>query len=106
MFLPAGVYIGPTVNTKTLTRLGFRIAVLLVFAAVTLGINFLHTECGPRGRSDCPACHFLTSSLSTSPGVVFLPPGLLFLGTLASVEFPISPDVVVLSRCSRSPPSA
>jgi hypothetical protein len=92
------------VNTKTTARLGFRIAVVLVFAVITLGINFFHNECGPRGRSDCPACHFLTSSLSTSPGVVIVLPVLLFQGTLASVEVPITPDVFVLSRCSRSPP--
>ena len=93
-------------NTKTLTRLGLRIAVLFAFAAITLGINLLHTECGPRGRSDCPACHFLTSSLSTSPGVVIVLPALLFQGTLASIELPSSPEVFVLSLCSRSPPSA
>lgn len=93
-------------DTKHPGRIAFPIAVLLAFAAVTLGVNFLHTETGPGGRDDCPACQFLTSSLSTSPGLVFLVPGLLVHGTLAAVESLRSPEVVVLSLCSRSPPAA
>ncbi len=91
---------------KTISRPGLRIVALLVFAAVCLGINFLHTETGPAGRGDCPACHFLTSSLTTSPGLVFVVPALLLLEALAPAEPPSSPDVFVPSLCSRSPPSA
>jgi hypothetical protein len=91
---------------NTRTRPGLRIAVLLLFAAVSLTINFLHTESGPRGRGDCPACHFLTSSLSTNPVVVFLVPDLVCRGTLVPVESPALNEAVVLSRSSRSPPSA
>jgi len=91
----------------TLTaRPGFRIAALLVFAVVSLGVNFLHTETGPVGRGDCPACQFLTSSLSTNPGVVFVVPALLWQGTLVPAEPLRSPEVVVQFLCSRSPPSA
>ena len=79
---------------------------LLAFAGITLGINFFHTETGIIGRTDCPACHFLTSSLSTSPGVVFVVPALLCHGTLAPVEPLRSNDVVVLFLCLRSPPQA
>ena len=68
------------------SRTGLRIAVLLVFVAITLGINFAHTEKTVGGGKDCPACHFLTSSLSTSPGVVFLVPALLCQGTLPAVQ--------------------
>ena len=87
-------------------RPGFRIAVLLLFAAVSLTINLLHTETAPGGRADCPACHFVTSSLSTNPGVVFLVPALVCQGTLVPVEPLRLSEVVVLSLSSRSPPSA
>lgn len=85
-------------------RAGFRVLFLLAFVTITLGINFLHTETGPRGSSDCPACHFLTSSLSTSPSIVFVVPALLCQGTLVRVEPLRSSEIVVLSLCSRSPP--
>jgi hypothetical protein len=87
-------------------RTVLRIVFLLAFAGVTLFINFFHTEKGIVGRDDCPACHFLTSSLSTSPGIVFVVPALICQGTLAPVE-PLRPnEFIVLSLCSRSPPQA
>jgi hypothetical protein len=94
------------VTTSLRARTGPRILFLLAFAAITLGVNFLHTEKGPLGRDDCPACHFLSSSLSTSPGIVLIMPALLCQGVLAPVE-PLRPnETVVLSLCSRSPPQA
>lgn len=100
------MYILRAVDKTPTGRTTLPIAVLLVFAAVTLGINFLHAETGPGGRDDCPACHFLSSSLSTNPGPAFDLPALLFQETLAPAEPVRSPEVVVLSRCSRAPPSA
>jgi hypothetical protein len=94
------------INMSPRARTWLRIAFLLAFAGLTLGINFLHTETGVLGRNDCPACHFLTSSLSTSPAVAFVVPALLFQGTLVPVEPLSSNEVIVLSRCSRSPPQA
>lgn len=92
--------------TNVRTRAGLRILLLGAFAAITLGINFLHTESGPGGGDDCPACHFLSSSLSTNPGLAIVLPALLFQETLAPIE-PLRPsEIVVLSRCSRAPPSA
>jgi hypothetical protein len=79
---------------------------MFAFVAITLGINFLHTETGPAGRGDCPACHFLTSSLSTGPGVGFLLPALLCLEMLPAVESCLSNEVFVLHLCSRSPPQS
>jgi hypothetical protein len=87
-------------------RTGLRIIVLLAFAGITLGINFFHTETGIIGRTDCPACHFVTSSLSTSPVVVFVVPALVCQGALAPVEPMRSDEFIVLSLCSRSPPQA
>ena len=87
-------------------RTGLRIGALLAFAGVTLGINFFHTETEIGGRNECPACHFLTSSLSTSPGIVFIVPALLCQGIFARVEPLRTDEVIVLSLCSRSPPQA
>lgn len=92
--------------TCSRARTGLRIVFLLAFAGIALGINFFHTETGPYGRDDCPACHFLTSSLSTSPVLAFLMPALLCQGTLVPVEPPRSNEVIVLPLCSRSPPQA
>lgn len=80
--------------------------ILLAFAGITLGINFFHTETGIFGGKDCPACHFLTSSLSTSPGVLFIVPGLSFQGMLFPVEPLRSNKVIVFFLCSRAPPQA
>jgi hypothetical protein len=87
-------------------RTGLRIAVLAAFVVITLAINFAHTEKSVAGGKDCPACHFLTSSLSTSPGVVLTLPALLCQGTLPAVESCRTFESVVLSRSSRSPPQA
>jgi len=87
-------------------RAGLRVLFLVAFVALTLGINFLHTESGPGARSDCPACQFLSSSLSTSPGAVFVVPALLYRGTLVPAEPLRSNEAVILTLCSRSPPQA
>lgn len=92
--------------TTVRTRAGLRILLLATFAALTVGINFLHTETGPGGGDDCPACHFLSSSLSTNPGLAIVLPALVFQETLAPIVPLRSPEIVVLSRSSRAPPSA
>lgn len=100
------VYNGVLMTTRVPYRGGLGIAVTLTFAAIALGVNFLHTETGPASREDCPACQFLTSALSTGPGAAFSVPAILPQGVLIAVE-PLSwHDVVVPSLCSRSPPSA
>ncbi len=93
-------------TTKSLARSGLRWFFLLAFAAVALGINFFHTETGLCGRNDCPACHFLTSSMATGPGVVFALPSLLCRGTLVPAELSFVSETVVFALCSRSPPQA
>jgi hypothetical protein len=87
-------------------RTGLRIAVLVFFVTITLGINFAHTEKSFAGGKDCPACHFLTSSVSIGPGVVLMLPALLCQGTLPAVEHCRTFEVVVLFTSSRSPPQA
>jgi len=87
-------------------RTGLRIAILVLFVAITLGINFAHTEKCVGGGKDCPACHFLTSSLSAGPGVVFLVPALLCQGMLPAAEPCRAIEVILLSATSRAPPQA
>ena len=77
---------------------------LLVFAGVTLGINFAHTETGPVGRDDCPACHFLSSAQSANPAVAFLVPALLCQGSAITIESSLTYEADVLSVSSRAPP--
>ncbi|HPW17425.1 MAG TPA: hypothetical protein PLP83_03485 [Candidatus Aminicenantes bacterium] len=93
-------------TTSSRRRTGLRVLFLAAFAAVTLGIGFFHTESGPFGGEDCPACHFLTSSLSTSPGIALTVPALLCQGPLAPDEPLRAVETFVLSLCSRSPPQA
>lgn len=85
-------------------RPALRIFILLVFALVSAGIGFFHTESGPAGRSDCPACQFLTSSISTAPGLALVMPALSFQGQLVLPE-PLRPGECPASLLApRSPP--
>lgn len=94
------------VTTRSFARPGLRWLFLLAFAAVALGINFFHNETGLFGRDDCPACHFITSSMATGPGVVFALPSLLCRGTLAPAESFLLSETIVFALSSRSPPQA
>jgi len=42
------------------------LAFLLVFLSLTLFINFFHTEHSFSANDNCPACHFLNSTFTTS----------------------------------------
>jgi hypothetical protein len=88
------------------SHLGLRIAVLVIFAAVALGIGFFHTETGPGSGNDCPACHFLSSSASVGPGIAFLMPIPVCLGVVSLTQQCPPSEVFALSLCSRSPPQA
>jgi len=81
---------------------------LVAFAALTLGIDFFHTEGRNAGfgRNECPACHFLSSSLSVSPVAAFILPALLCRTRPPTVEADRLVEVPVLSLSSRSPPAA
>jgi hypothetical protein len=82
------------------------VAVLVAFAGVTLSIDFFHTEgrsAGP-GRHECPACHFLNSSLSVSPVVAPVLPALICRRLPVTVAPSRVVEVPVLFLSSRSPP--
>ena len=83
-----------------------RIGCLLVFAVLSMGINFLHTEKSAAGQANCPACHFLAYSLSAGPALVFVLPLLIVLGAVF-VNAPVRSDKIdVRLFFSRSPPAA
>jgi hypothetical protein len=84
------------------------VAFLLLFVAVTLNIDFFHTEAKNRGanRDNCPACHFLNSALSISPDISFTLIVLVCQGMLAPADHRRLAEVSVLSVPSRSPPQA
>ncbi len=79
---------------------------LFAFLGLTLGIHFFHTEGSGGFRNDCPACHFLSSSLSVAPvQFVFLPP-MLYRQIPKTTETIRLHEGIVHSLASRSPPQA
>lgn len=93
--------------SKRLSR-RLSVAFLLLFVAVTLSIDFFHTEGKNRGanRDNCPACRFLNSALSISPDIPFVLIVLVCQGTLAPADHRRLAEVTGLSVSSRSPPQA
>jgi len=87
-------------------RLPSSLAFLLIFLAVTLFINFLHTEHSLDKDVSCPACHFLNSTLQTAQIFFFYLPPPSFLGVLESPHSLAYASIVLPSTSSRSPPSA
>ncbi|MDH4270576.1 MAG: hypothetical protein OEW18_01225 [Candidatus Aminicenantes bacterium] len=79
---------------------------LLGFVFISLCINFLHTEKTVKNDYACPACHFLTSALTTGQILFFSIPRLLLLATIVSRDFLYIKEVFTLSPLSRSPPQA
>lgn len=80
------------------------ILVALVFVAVTLGIEFFHTEDSVAGQRDCPACQFHHSSLSVSPVALISLPPLVCRGVVPPAEPLQAGEAFVLSKPSRAPP--
>ena len=76
----------------------------LVFVAVTLGIEFFHTEDSVAGQRECPACQFHHSSLSVSPVTLISLPPLVCHGVVPPAEPLEAGEAFVLSRPSRAPP--
>jgi hypothetical protein len=83
----------------------FSTVYLVAFMGLTVGIHFFHTEGSGFGR-ECPACHFLSSSLSVAPvQFIFLPP--VQFRRIPKTAEPIRlHEGIDLSLSSRSPPQA
>lgn len=79
---------------------------LFMFLFVTAAIQFCHTERTFGLNYQCPACHLLVSSISTSIVAVFVLPSLIRLETLSVSD--VLPDESPLPEdlLSRGPPQA
>lgn len=77
---------------------------LFAFLAVTLFINFFHTEHGLQTSNTCPACHFQNSSLTTNQINFFHLPQLSLLETLKTFETSNHNQFFFITPASRSPP--
>jgi len=93
------------VISKNLRR-PVQIVCLLVFAALALSINFLHTENSAAGQANCPACHFLAFSQSVGPAFLFVLPLLVVLGAVCVDALIRFTEVDIRLFFSRSPPTA
>jgi len=82
-----------------------QIGCLLLFAVLSLSINFLHSETSAASQANCPACHFLASNLSVGPALFFVLPLLIALGAVC-VDPPCRfCETGVCLFLSRSPPT-
>jgi hypothetical protein len=77
---------------------------LCVFLAVTLFINFFHTEHALQTSNACPACHFQNSTLITSQITFFHLPQLSLLETLKTFETSHYNQLFFITPPCRSPP--
>ncbi|MGD9345694.1 MAG: hypothetical protein PVH84_07515 [Candidatus Aminicenantes bacterium] len=88
-------------NTK---RIGLNVIFLFTFLAVTLFINFLHSEHSLASQEDCPACHFLNSTFTTCQINFFYLPPPSITGVLKYFYSLNYEQIVSVSPSSRSPP--
>ena len=87
-------------------RLALNLLFLFTFLSVSLFINFFHTEDTINGIDDCPACHFLNSSFTTSQINFFYLPPPSITGLLEILySFNYTSNAIIIPS-SRSPPSA
>jgi hypothetical protein len=86
------------------TKKFFNLAFLFIFLLVTLFINFFHTEKNILKNDNCPACHFLNSSITTSQINFFHLPPLSILGALKTFELFRHTYIPIITPSSRSPP--
>jgi len=80
------------------------LAFLFIFLLITLFINFFHTEKAATRDDDCPACHFLKSSSTTSQINFFRLPPLSIAGMLETFESFNYTYIFTIDPSSRSPP--
>jgi hypothetical protein len=78
---------------------------LFLFFALTVSINFLHTEKTAKDIASCPACQFLSSSLAVQTIHFFVPPEIHYLGIINAAEFRVRASGVFVACSPRSPPA-
>jgi hypothetical protein len=82
----------------------FHLLILGTFLALTLFINFLHTDHSISSSKTCPACRFQGSTLTTSQINFFQIPQLFVLDSLKISEDSAGNQVFLVRPASRSPP--
>jgi len=89
---------------KSKHRLIIHLLFLGCFLALTLFINFFHTDHSVSSSKTCPACQFQNSTLTTSQINFFQIPQLYMLDSLNICENSIGDQIYLISPASRSPP--
>ena len=82
----------------------FNLAFLFIFLLITLSINFFHTEKTNTSSDNCPACHFLNSTFTTSQINFFHLPPPSISGILKTFESFNYAFIFTIDPSSRSPP--
>ena len=82
----------------------FNLAFLFIFLLITLFINFFHTETTLTRDDDCPACHFLNSTFTTTQINFFQLPPPSISGILKTFESFNYTFIFTIDPSSRSPP--
>jgi len=80
------------------------LAFLFIFLLITLFINFFHTEKTSASSNNCPACHFLNSTFTTSQINFFHLPPPSISGILKTFESFNYTYIFIIDPFSRSPP--
>jgi hypothetical protein len=79
---------------------------LLLFAGITLAIDFFHCEKGLSGTASCPACQFKNSTLATGQTMAFEVPKLVLVEQVSAFEAVGCEEPFIHFPVSRSPPKA
>lgn len=82
-----------------------QVGCLLLFAVLSLSINFLHSETSAASQVNCPACHFLASNVAVGPALLFVLPLLIVLGAVWADPLGRFYETGVCLFLSRSPPT-
>ncbi len=82
----------------------FHLVFLFIFLLLNLIINFFHCEKNVRSRDFCPACHFQSSTLTTTSINFFHIPQLHFIEILKTFESVPYQEIFLNHPNSRSPP--
>ena len=81
------------------------LAILILYAVVSLSVNFFHTETTPWEKPDCPACHFLHVSLALTIVCFLFTAVRALLWTVTPRVLEHAFRTLLRSPLSRSPPS-
>jgi len=80
------------------------LAFLIIFLSLILSINYFHTDKTLICNNDCPACHFLNSTFTTSQINFFHHPQLSLLEIIQTFESFQYKQISLTNPLSRSPP--